>query len=838
MSEERESNDLYLAPNEFAYIQDTTNGRIQTLCGPFAASLTKTDRTVSFDSVRKQFVHTNMEGAKQIKAVAPEGWYIQLKNPAKDKSVAHPTEGGKQSMPELEIGRKENIPGPVSFATWPGQMIRVIQGHHLREDEYVLIRIYDEKSARENWNRQQIKTREGSDGDEGSIVTKTDIPPDLMNGKLYVIRGTDVSFYVPTTGIEVVPFTEEDNIRQYIRKAITLERLEYCILLNQDGNKRYMVGPDVVFPHPTEEFVEADGERKFRSFELNPNSGIYIKVIADYKEAGTEYRVGDELFITGKTHPIYFPREEHSIIKYGDNDIHYGTMIPAGEARYVANRNTGEISLVKGPQVYLPDPREEVLVKRILDPKVCKLMYPGNVEALEYNASLIASPTALSDITDEMPAASAGGMINLMSYDAQAILPGERLSSRRQKAKKSIVGDEISRSQKYSAPRTLTLNTKYDGAVTINVFEGFAVMLTRKGEKTERRVIIGPQTAMLEYDEIPHILQLSTGKPKNTDSLYQTVYLKVANNPITDIIEAESRDYCKVSVKLIYRVTFIGDEPGKWFSIENYVKYLCDHMRSMVRNEIKRFTIEEFYVNSTAILRDLVLGTRDETKGREGRLFEDNAMKIQDVEILKVELDPQIQGLLVGAQQDVIKQSLTLSKAERDLLFLQKNESFSRAAIEERLATTEQRLKAERQEMEAQIENKTAEKKAQLGLEELALALVEAGLAQTEAHNNLSLKFEQAKDALAKERTIVETEALKQRALAFNDKFVTALNAAAQDHLIERISESVAPLRIFEVAGGKSIMQSLGNLLEGTPLGTKLNEYGNGRRTINAPPAE
>ena len=42
-----------------------------------------------------------------------------------------------------------------------------------------------------------------------------------------------------------------------MRDALTLERLEYCILVDQNGKKRYERGPQVVFPEPTEAFVDA-----------------------------------------------------------------------------------------------------------------------------------------------------------------------------------------------------------------------------------------------------------------------------------------------------------------------------------------------------------------------------------------------------------------------------------------------------------------------------------------------------------------------------------------------------------------------------------------------------
>ena len=104
-------------------------------------------------------------------------------------------------------------------------------------------------------------------------------------GQLLVIKGTEVSFYMPPTGIEVLAVGEKDGHsgNNYIREAVTLERLEYAILKDEDGEKRYVHGPAVVFPEPTETFVETpSGGNIFRALELSPISGIYVKVIAEY----------------------------------------------------------------------------------------------------------------------------------------------------------------------------------------------------------------------------------------------------------------------------------------------------------------------------------------------------------------------------------------------------------------------------------------------------------------------------------------------------------------------------------------------------------------------------
>jgi major vault protein len=525
-NEERRERDMILAPNEYAFISDETKGEVNCFVGPNKTSLAGTDRPVRFDTRSKRFQSCDLATATQTFQTAPEGWYIILKNPAEgDKN---PAGSGKLTTPTLRVGKKVNLSGPCSFALWPGQMAKVIQGHNLRSNEYLIVRVYDEEAAKANWNKAVIKAQDATDA---NIDTKSksksgasiDIPSekDLTMGKLFVIRGTDVSFYIPSTGLEVVP-EKVNGEERYVREAVTLERLEYCLLLDQNGNKRYVHGPDVVFPRPTEKFVEAPIKsnpekakaKKFRAQELTPASGIHIRVIADYAEAdGTIRKAGEELFITGDVQTIYFPREEHATIKYGEQEIHYGIAIPTGEARYVLDRDSGAISLVKGPQIFLPDPRRQVIVNRALPLNLVTMLYPGNKEALEINAVRLGS--------DDQDITSAGGAMymNDAARDAEtygasaAVVTGD--TTRRimiRGASKSLPGDAFDRKNKFTAPRSIVLNTKFDGAVGADVWTGFAMMLVRKDGT--RRVVKGPQSVLFEYDEVPQVLTLSRGKPK------------------------------------------------------------------------------------------------------------------------------------------------------------------------------------------------------------------------------------------------------------------------------------------------------------------------------------
>ncbi len=89
--------DLVLAPNEFAFISDETKGNINVYVGPHKTSLANTDRPVVFNNASKRFDRCSLEQATQTLAVAPEGWYLVLKNPARDGS--HPRTGALNNLP-------------------------------------------------------------------------------------------------------------------------------------------------------------------------------------------------------------------------------------------------------------------------------------------------------------------------------------------------------------------------------------------------------------------------------------------------------------------------------------------------------------------------------------------------------------------------------------------------------------------------------------------------------------------------------------------------------------------------------------------------------------------
>jgi major vault protein len=726
MAEARTNTDLVLMESEYAHVRND-KGAIQTHVGPAQITPSAQDVGVLYQRDTGRFKKcASLEEAVCKTVVTVEGFYCILLNPAKDKK--QPDIGGKSSSPALDVGRKIVIPGPAMFALWPGQVADVIRGHQLKSNQYLITRVYNEEEARKNWGKAIMKPASqltpppsnatpeevtaynvALDKEKSAKMAAAPVPPDLTVGKLHIIRGTEVSFYIPPTGISVVSEgLDEAGKTQYVREALTLERLEYSILIGENGEKRYTNGPTVVFPAPTERFMEGktdDGlvSRKFRAIELNELQGIHLKVIADYTDSVTKksYKAGEEIFLTGKDTAIFYPREELSAIKYDGKIKNFATAIPVGEARYVLNRMTGEIKTVRGPAMLLPDPRTEVIVRRVLSDKQSGLWYPSNAEALEYNQNLrkvlAQVPTTRGapsegDVSRNLKGRTgqntnfAGGGVYASS---QVVATGNAIGnafmadSSRVSKEQGFVGEEFARASNYTQPRSITLDTKFQGAPTIEVWTGWAVLVVSKDGK--RRVEKGPTAFQLNYDESLEVLTFSTGKPKTTDKIHQDVYLRVDNNQVTDVFGVETSDYVQFNLRLSYKVNFEGDS-SKWWSVENYVKFLCDRMRSDLKGAIKKIGFDEFRTNATETLKKLVLGTP------EGRLFTENNMHVTDVEVLEVKcLDESIEGAFKQSALAVVKTNIDLAQLKRGLAVTKEREAVTREELEVRTATSMRR---------------------------------------------------------------------------------------------------------------------------------------------------
>lgn len=779
----REQKDCPLALNEFAYVINRTNGVIKVYTGPATITISQQEAFVKFDENTKRFVETDFKEARRLFSSVPTGWYCVLKNPAKDN--IHPESGKAMNSPELEVGKKINIPGPASFALFPGQMGKVIQGHRLRTNQYLIARVYDAEAANTTLKAEQ----------EPYVV-----------GQQLVIRGTETAFYMPPTGFEVM---WDNDGGHYVRDAVTLERLEYAILLDENGNKRYMHGPAVVFPKPTETFVKANkGSVIFRALELSPISGIYVKVIAAYddkNEAGkaVHHPVGEELFITGKEQMIYYPRPEHALIQYDGKYMHHGIAIPKGEGRYIMNRLTGDIKTVFGPAMYLPDPRTEVVVKRKLSEKECHLYYPGNTEVLRYN-------NALNEQTMEKLAKS-----------GQATKDALNTMYSTSNMEKSLalfeVNSNISRGSSYTKPRTITLDTKFDGVVAIDVWSGYAIRIISK--TGNRRVVVGPETALLAYDETLEVVKIN-GE--------DTVFLPTKNIMVSDRIEAYTNDNVGVFIDLTYKVNFNEDAKDNWFNIFNFTDIVKMTQRVNIKNKLRNYSVQEFYHDAAKLIEAAVLG-----ENKAGYPYEENGMVINDIDVKTFSIERNVANMLNTAQNEQIQNNIKLQNMETQkeiIKSIHENEK-----LEIALRTANQLYKLEQQhmtEMDEMEKNELikakkraayeAEQQAQQELQPILDALNNAKLARLKAESDHRAKVEREKAELEKFKADAKAEQTAKIMASIAPGLIEALNANTNAEMLNGIGNCISP---YALANGESIADTISTLLRGSKLEESLKNF-------------
>jgi major vault protein len=789
--------ELVLAPNEYAYVLDTTKGHINCYVGPNKTSLAQTDQPVMFNALTKRFDATaEISHAVQLFATAPANWYLVLKNPslAAQGGLQHPKPGVASAMVDLAVGKKVIVPGPVTFALWPGQMARVIEGHRLQTNQYLVIRVYDAQEANK---------------DRAAVLGLDTAPDDLVFavGDKLIIRGSDVSFYMPPNGAEVVP----DASGAYVRAAVTLQRLEYCVLVGEDGKKKTIRGEAVVFPSPDQRFLEENGQRRFRAIELSELTGIHVKVIAPYvDEDGVAHAEGEELFITGKN-KIYFPREEHAIVRAsGHGEIHHAIAIPAGDGRYVLDRQTGEIALLRGPAMFLADPRREVITRRILNDRECALLYPQNDEALAYNRAL-------------RRGAAAAPVAPLKKEGAPA--PAFAPSAAAPPATKDAQRDGIDAfARTFSPPRTLTLDVRYDGAVSVDVWSGYAVQVVdRKGG---RRVVRGPATVLLAWDETLEALSLSTGTPKSSERLLRTAFLQVSGNQVTDRVEVASSDLVRAELLLKYRVSFegaAGDE--RWFLVDNYVKLLCDHAGSLIKAAARQTPIRKLRAEVAEIVRDRVLGKKG-ADARPGLAFEENGMRVTDVEVLALDIvDDAVNDLLEAAQRAAIKSAVMVAEKESAFLDRQRIEEIDRqlARADHDTRALKVELEAERERRAAELEEQKLQQRAALLKKKREAELVDAEQEGQLKQRRLETRQRELEvDLLEIERKQTlevallreQVEAAVRQGAAFSPELIAAVTRLGDAQLLSSLSANFGELAAVE---GRGLLETARKFLDFVP---------------------
>jgi len=847
-SPRRRNTDLVLPVGQYAYVQDTTTGVVHVHVGPTVVNTSGTEQAVTYDHESRSILPvSHLDDAVRQAVLVEKGQYAILENPSEGPFPGK----GKAASAALEMGRSEVITGPASFVPWPHQNVTIVDGHQLRSNQYALTRVYDADAAMENWDSAIMKpatsagegAAEGEDAPEVLEVSSM-AAEDLTEGMLLLVKGTEVSYYIPPTGIEVVA----NRTGEYVRDAVTLERLEYCVLVDESGEKDFVRGPAVVFPAPTQRFHYEDVDeagnpiRIFQPIELNAIQGVHLKFIADFKDTMGLYGVkkrefveGEEVFLTGKDTTIFFPTEHVSFVKYDGKAKHYAVAVPAGEARYVMNRTTAQIDMITGPNMLLPNPVEEVIVRRALSPTQCELWYPDNDNVREYNLALAqaakGSPSTRAGTVSEGQAgrnkrirrAAGSGRIEGASAARSSVSYGSGGGG----------ADEFSRQSTFTEPRTVTLGGRYSGVPRINVWTGFAVQVVDK--QGNRRVVQGPNSVLLAFDEELEHFSLSSGKPKTTDDMITDAYLRVANNQVSDIVTVETSDHVKVHVKLSLRCGFTGED-SKWFSVDNYVKLLTDRVRSMLRAAVRTESIESFFAHGEAYVRDSILGKKtsgkkDEKEVRAGLHFSENGLQVTDVEVLAIDiLDRGIAQELQLSAQEAVTLHLGLERTRRQFAITAEKEQLGRDGLLSKEETRQLQAEIELRAVARGVADTTARQEAaqsehtrqlevQKAADVVAGARSSANLVRVKEERELNLAYDGAVQELKLAFIQAETAAFSDKAKAVSGDIAQAIMALGDKQTVVALAEA---LKVQTALDGGDFGGTIATVLGGTVIGQKV----------------
>jgi major vault protein len=371
--------------------------------------------------------------------------------------------------------------------------------------------------------------------------------------------------------------------------------------------------------------------------------------------------------------------------------------------------------------------------------------------------------------------------------------------------------------------------------VAINVWTGYAVNVVSKNGK--RETVIGPATRLLDYDETLEIVNLSTGKPKTTDKLISTAYLRVDNNKVSDIVTVQTKDFVDVQLRLSYNVNFLPEHKDKWFSVDNYIKHMCDRERSLLKREAKKYTIEEFYANAADIVRKVALDKSDKEQGDTirpaGRFFAENGMLVTDVEVLNVQVEAQIAKLMEAHQKEMIQKTLDLSEATRKADMVKKLAEYNRAeadleyetqmhAIDLRQKTEEEKLKNQAAIAAMKRAEESATAKAKEDMQPIFDAIQKAQLARDKAADEAKIATEKELAAIEKAKGDAYAKQIVEMLTAIQPGLVEAMQGQTNASLMNGICATLAPEAI---ANGESVSAAVTRLIKGTPMESVIEKF-------------
>lgn len=869
----------------FLWSLNETSGEILTHVGPTEFTPSANDRIVRANG-RGGYEQARMEARPFI--MARDGEYVLLSNPvelvnAEDgRNGAYVPGGNKEKS--LAMGTTRVIPGPCAFPLWPGQNAEVRPAHTLGANHYLLVEVIADVDDKAPYYDLVMRSAEQSsvviENEDG--VEEIEASPTVERGRLrlgqrIVIQGRHTQLFIPPTGIEVVSALDErvdpsdgiatlapaiadelqgmlrqvaagmtarqfsvmknelrhrnelpsavraimltalddahekkggprksrtggptsDALDPYARKAVVLGPKNFCILFDADGNPRIVRGPARVFPGPHDRFLHRGSRRRvYNAYQLGENQALWLRIIKRVTRAELQERLpaGIEL----------------------DREIY----------------EAGAELLVRGqPSVFFPFIEAEVLHPQTREPHVGNNHDDVIIDAIGIDQK---SGIYVRDLRT--------GMVKMVRGETTYLVDPRREEHvmRRVTADQWNLWIGHSEVQKRTTSEVVT-----PWALSVIVPNNEAILIT---SRHGRRVVVGPRTELLEYEEQLTPLHLSRGPSKNSQDRVTTCFLKAQGGRVADSFEIESADYVRLKVRLGVAGHFGGDEPEKWFAVDNPVKLMADTLRARLRRTARGLLATKLL----STLPDLV----QQTFFAEGEplVFPENGMVVDGVDVLGVQLaNADLAKAFAEVQREAVTLQLKDEQAARRIASArlhdeiddeehaiqrrgnQRMAATNRAEVEDEHGVELRRLQltADRRDAEQGRRHAGALKEAEFEAQRrTAVATAAASVRQTEADAEAkamqtvgAVRIAQAESEaeVSRKTAQVLAAAEAERLKAVTPELVGALHSAADSEVMKAAAEN---MNLVALLSGKSPAELFAQLVKGTPLSRSTDSMG------------
>lgn len=393
--------------------------------------------------------------------------------------------------------------------------------------------------------------------------------------------------------------------------------------MDEEGSQQVKKGPGRVFPGPYDVFrTQESTDRSYFAYHLRPDRGLLLRVVDDSvkkEDLARELPKGAQL----------------------DKDVY----------------TKGDEIFIYGFDAYLiPCPSIE-----IIDPKT-RSPHIGNNHSNVYVQSV-----GVDQKSGVYVANVETGNVNLIKGEKKLFLDPRKECHIKRKIPANLWNLIIGKGEPHKCvPEGSMVETPW--ALSVVIPNNEAVLVT---SKDGRRPVVGPKTILLGYEEWLEVMKLSRGRPKDDRTALATCFLRVSGNRISDRITLETSDYVRLIIDVQYGIEFIGEkeeEQIQWFNYKDYIMFFCSSLRSRVRAMARKLSLSDLYPKMADCVRDWVLGEKPESGHRPGRLFEENNMKVTEVDVLMIEIpDDSIADSFINTNREVVLNQLRKTSEEVEL---------------------------------------------------------------------------------------------------------------------------------------------------------------------------